>query len=142
MMIEVNIHCPELGELAQALRSRSLPPLPEEPTTAIGTPQSPAKSATAVPTAATNSTAAPTPAPAASTAAAVPTVPVSQAPAAPPAAYDKETLIRAAAELMDQGKQQELLALLARFNVPSMRALDPAQVGDFGAAMKELGAKL
>ena len=117
MQFEIMIHCPELVILADAIQSRKgLPAVAAaapEPVAETVKPELP--------------TANPEPAPVVEAA---------------PAAYDKDTLVRAAAELMDQGKQQELLALLSRFNVPSMVALDPSQFAEFGAAMKEMGAKL
>lgn len=119
MQFEITVHCPELEALAHALRGfKVLPDL---------TPAAPEPIPETV-------TVEPDP----------PTMnPEPPAPVAPPApAYDKETLVRAAAEMMDQGKQQDLLQLLARFNVQSMMALDPSQYSEFGAAMKEMGAKL
>ena len=121
MQFEIMIHCPELVILADAIQSR--------------------KGLSAV------AAAAPEPAPEPVAETVKPELPTANPKPAPvveaaPAAYDKDTLVRAAAELMDQGKQQELLALLSRFNVPSMVALDPSQFAEFGAAMKEMGAKL
>ena len=117
MQFEIMIHCPELVILADAIQSR--------------------KGLSAVAAAAPE----PAPEPVAETVKPeLPPEPVTVSPTA--VVYDKDTLVRAAAKLMDQGKQQDLLALLARFNVPSMMALDPAQFGEFGAAMKEMGADL
>lgn len=66
------------------------------------------------------------------------------APVAPPAApaYSLDQLSRAAAGLMDAGKQQDLIALLAQFGVQAMTQLDKTQYGDFAAALLQLGAKL
>lgn len=123
MQFEIMIHCPELVDLAHAIQDfwvvPDLTPV-AEPTPAAAAQEPPVE---VLPT--KN----PEPAPI------VEDLPVAQT-------YDKDTLVRAAAKLMDQGKQQDLLALLARFNVPSMMALDPAQFGEFGAAMKEMGADL
>lgn len=119
MQFEITVHCPELETLAYALRgAKVLPDL---------TPAAPEP----VPEIVTAEPDPPTMNP-------EPPAPVEAA--AP--AYDKETLVRAAAELMDQGRQQDLLQLLARFNVPSMMALDPSQFAEFGAALKEIGGKL
>ena len=63
------------------------------------------------------------------------------APMAPPA-YSLGQMSRAAAGLMDAGKQQDLIALLARFGVQAMTQLDKAQYGEFAAALQQLGAKL
>ena len=121
MQFEIMIHCPELVILADAIQSRKV--LPAVAAAAPEPAPAPEPPVEALPT--KN----PKPAPI------VEDLPVAQT-------YDKDTLVRAAAELMDQGKQQELLALLSRFNVPSMVALDPSQFAEFGAAMKEMGAKL
>lgn len=123
MQFEIMIHCPELVDLAHAIQGfKVLPDLTPvaEPAPAAAAPEPPAE---VLPTVNT-----------------VPRESVTVSTTAP--SYDKDTLVRAAAKLMDQGKQQDLLALLARFNVPSMMALDPAQFGEFGAAMKEMGADL
>lgn len=117
MQLEITVHCPELETLAYALRGAKvlpdLTPAAPEPEPVTVEPDPPTMN------------------------------PEPPAPVAPPApAYDKETLVRAAAELMDQGRQQDLLQLLARFNVPSMMALDPSQFAEFGAALKEIGGKL
>ena len=123
MQFEIMIHCPELVDLAHAIQDfwvvPDLTPV-AEPTPAAAAQEPPVE---VLPTANT-----------------VPRESVTVSTTAP--SYDKDTLVRAAAKLMDQGKQQDLLALLARFNVPSMMALDPAQFGEFGAAMKEMGADL
>lgn len=121
MQFEIMIHCPELVDLAHAIQGfKVLPDLTPvaEPAPAAAAPEPPVEVLPAKN---------PEPAP---------------VPGQVEAVYDKDTLVRAAAKLMDQGKQQELLALLSRFNVPSMMALDPAQFDEFGAAMKEMGADL
>ena len=124
MQFEIMIHCPELVDLAHAIQGfKVLPDL-----TPVAEPAPAA--------------AAPEPEPVAETVTPKPVPPESVTVSTTAVVYDKDTLIRAAAKLMDQGKQQDLLALLARFNVPSMMALDPAQFGEFGAAMKEMGADL
>ena len=123
MQFEIMIHCPELVDLAHAIQGfKALPDLTPvaKPAPAAAAPEPPVE---VLPTVNT-----------------VPRESVTVSTTAP--SYDKDTLVRAAAKLMDQGKQQDLLALLARFNVPSMMALDPAQFGEFGAAMKEMGADL
>ena len=123
MQFEITVHCPELETLAQALYSVKGQPVPSAD---VGNKLVYHRCDHTFPTDHLQS---PRPEPPAPVEAAAPT-------------YDKETLVRAAAELMDQGRQQDLLQLLARFNVPSMMALDPSQFAEFGAAMKEMGAKL
>lgn len=76
------------------------------------------------------------PAPAANPAPQQTTVPT----AAP--TYQIADLARAAATLMDAGKQPQLLALLAQFGVQSLGQLKPEQFGQFATALRGLGAKL
>lgn len=71
--------------------------------------------------------------------------PVNPAPVAPVAAaptYQIDDLARAAAQLMDAGKQQECLALLAQFQVRGLNDLKPEQFGAFATALRQMGAKL
>lgn len=64
------------------------------------------------------------------------TVPVEQT------TYSQNDLALAASQLMDAGKQQELIALLSRFNVPSLVDLQPDQYGAFAAELRNMGAKI
>ena len=68
--------------------------------------------------------------------------PVTSAPTAAPPQYKLADLAKAAAVLMDNGKQSQLLALLKQFDVRSMSQLEPAQYGAFATALRGLGAKL
>lgn len=70
-----------------------------------------------------------------------PVFPVS-APVAAAPAYQLDDLARAAAQLMDAGKRDDLLALLAQFSVASMAQLPADQYGNFATALRQLGAKL
>ena len=138
MELTITIHAPEIGALAEALRSMSPLPLPlpvMAPMPAIGTPAAPA------PDTSTRSTAEPTPAAAAAPTSAAPTAPTVPT-AAPERKYTKEELARAATGLMDAGRQADLLELLGRFNVLSLMALKPEQYGEFAAGLTEMGAKL
>lgn len=56
--------------------------------------------------------------------------------------YQIADLARAAATLMDAGKQPQLLALLAQFGVQSLGQLMPEQFGQFATALRGLRAKL
>lgn len=144
MQFEITVHCPELETLAQALRDFKGQPVPSAdvgnklfyhrcghtfPTDHLQSPRPEPEAAARAPLG-----------PPSTSHVHTPPVPAPVWPTAP--TYDKETLVRAAAELMDDGKQQDLLQLLARFNVPSMMALDPSQFAEFGAALKEIGGKL
>lgn len=67
---------------------------------------------------------------------------INQAPVAAAPAYQIDDLARAAAQLMDAGKQQECLALLAQFQVRGLNDLKPEQFGAFATALRQMGAKL
>ena len=83
--------------------------------------------------------AAPAPAP---TQAPVPVAPAPApvAPVAPPPSFTLDELSRAAAALMDAGKQQDLLGLLASFGVQAMTQLPKEQYGAFADGLRQLGA--
>lgn len=76
-------------------------------------------------------------APTAPTTPQTPVVPVAAAPA-----YQVDDLARAAAQLMDAGKQQECLALLSQFQVRGLGDLRPEQFGEFATALRQIGAKI
>jgi hypothetical protein len=67
--------------------------------------------------------------------------PVSVPVAAPPT-YDLDSLSRAAAPLMAQGRQVELVGLLKQFGVASLTQLPPTCYGDFATALRGLGAQI
>ena len=89
-------------------------------------------------------------------------VPVAQAPATPvvPTApvgvtapvqasvptsthtYTPDELAGAAMQLMDSGRQNELLSLLQQFGVNSIPALQPLQYGAFATALRDMGAQI
>lgn len=94
---------------------------------------------------------APTPPP--TSAAPVSTAPVSEPVTPPPSAptqeassaavsYSLDDLARAGADLLDQGKQAELPALLARFGITSLPDLPKERYGEFATAMREMGARI
>lgn len=81
-----------------------------------------------------------TPAPAAP-AAAVPVTPV--VPTAPAKAYTWAEIQTACAPLIDNGaSQQALIALLPKYNVPSLTAIPPERYGELVQDLRALGAKL
>lgn len=93
----------------------------------------------------------PTPAPVAPVAptAPVPTeqpaAPVAQAPAAVPVTaptYTLDQIARAGASLVDAGKMEQLLALLARYGVAAVTQLQPDQFGVFATELRALGAQI
>lgn len=100
----------------------------------------------------------PTPAPVAASAR-VPGVPLSvtpaqtAAPVAPTApavqpvptgtpSYTLEMLATAGTVLIDAGKMDQLLTLLAKYGVETLTALDPAQYGNFANDLRALGAQI
>lgn len=58
------------------------------------------------------------------------------------ASYTQDDLARAAMTLMDAGRQNELLNLLAQFGVTSLPDLPQAQYGAFATALRGLGARI
>ncbi len=56
--------------------------------------------------------------------------------------YDMNQLAVAATQLMDAGRQSELLSLLASFGAQSLMALPTEQYGAFATKLRELGAKI
>jgi|GEM_PF-568161 len=78
----------------------------------------------------------------------VPQAPV-QAPQAPQApvqtqipTYTQQDLALAATQLMDSGKQQDVLNLIASFGVQALTQLPQEQFGNFATALRTLGAKI
>lgn len=86
--------------------------------------------------------------------AAIPTAPVTPPPAAPqqpapgavptaaPETYTIDQLAVAATQLMDNGKQQELVNLLSHFGVQALTALPKEQFGEFATRLRMLGARI
>lgn len=77
------------------------------------------------------------------------TAPVTQAPAAPvqtvptsTRTYTPDDLAKAAMQLMDSGRQNDLINLLAQFGVNSVPHLQPNQYGAFATALREMGAQI
>lgn len=56
--------------------------------------------------------------------------------------YDMNQLAVAATQLMDAGKQSELLTLLGSFGAQSLMQLPQEQYGAFATKLRELGAKI
>lgn len=69
-------------------------------------------------------------------------MPVNPAPVATAPAYAMEDLARAASQLMDAGKQQDLLGLLAQFGVQALTQLPKERYGEFATTLRQMGAKL
>ncbi|MDD5987322.1 MAG: hypothetical protein PUC26_05855 [Eubacteriales bacterium] len=56
--------------------------------------------------------------------------------------FTQEQLALAATQLMDAGKQEELIKVLQDMGVPSLANLDPEKYADFAARIRGLGAKI
>lgn len=70
--------------------------------------------------------------------------PVPQQPSVPTSSptYTMDQLARAASQLMDTGKQAELVQLLGQFGAQALTALPQEQYGAFATKLRELGANL
>ena len=66
-----------------------------------------------------------------------PAVPVTTAPT-----YTLDQISKAGASLVDAGKMQQLLALLARYGVQAVTQLQPEQYGVFATELRTLGAQI
>lgn len=89
----------------------------------------------------------PTPAPAVPVSAPAPVAAPAPAPAAAPVpvtapTYSIEQLARAGASLVDAGKMEQLLALLAKYGVQAVTQLRPDQFGVFATELRSLGAQI
>lgn len=75
-----------------------------------------------------------------------PTFPTQQAPQAPVQTqiptYTQQDLALAATQLMDSGKQADVLNLIASFGVQALTQLPQEQFGNFATALRTLGAKI
>ena len=71
-------------------------------------------------------------------------VPTDQPAAAPVTAptYTVDQIARAGASLVDAGKMEQLLALLARYGVAAVTQLQPDQFGAFATELRALGAQI
>ena len=56
--------------------------------------------------------------------------------------YTPQQLAIAATQLMDAGRQNDVLALLARFNVQALTQLTPDMYGSFATELRLMGAKI
>lgn len=73
--------------------------------------------------------------------AAIPTAPVQAVPTSAHT-YTPDELAKAAMQLMDSGRQNDLLALLQQFGTSSIPSLQPSQYGAFATALRGLGAQI
>lgn len=138
----VSAALPQTAE-EQAVRQQIVPAAPVNPTSAQQ-PATPAVPVAAAPIAQTPPNAPTLAMPAAPvTAYTAPTaMPVNPAPVAAAPTFAMEDLARAASQLMDAGKQQDLLGLLAHFGVQALTQLPPERYGEFATSLRQMGAKL
>lgn len=99
-----------------------VPPVTMPPATVVPTQPTPAPVAPAQTVAPTNP---------------APTVPVTTAPT-----YTLDQIAKAGASLVDAGKMEQLLALLAKYGVQAVTQLQPDQYGVFATELRTLGAQL
>lgn len=155
MEMKIKIEVPDLAAAVCKLAAAITPPdintlTPDEPR-GIPAAAPVAPVAAPAPAAPVN----PTPAPVAPVAAPVaptapvpteqPAAPVAQAPAAVPVTaptYTLDQIARAGASLVDAGKMEQLLALLARYGVAAVTQLQPDQFGVFATELRALGAQI
>ena len=132
--IKVTVNCPELAELADAVRGRcaapGVPAAPAAPTALTPPPAAPVVPVT------------PVSAPVTTPALAAPVTPVATpAPTAAPS-YTPEQLAKVGADLVQAGKMPQLLALLAQYGVQAVTQLPPEQYGPFALALRGLGGNI
>lgn len=110
-----------VAPVATPVTHAPVPPVTMPPATAVPTP-APAPAAPAQTVAPTNP---------------APTVPVTTAPT-----YTLDQIAKAGASLVDAGKMEQLLALLAKYGVQAVTQLQPDQYGVFATELRTLGAQL
>lgn len=155
MEMKIKIEVPDLAAAICKLAAAITPPdintlTPDEPRgIPAAAPVAPvAAPAPAAPVNPTPAPVAPVAAPVAPTAPAPteqPAAPVAQAPAAVPVTaptYTLDQIARAGASLVDAGKMEQLLALLARYGVAAVTQLQPDQFGVFATELRALGAQI
>lgn len=59
-----------------------------------------------------------------------------------PATYTMDQLAQAGTQLMDAGRQTDLINLLGSFGVQALTALPKERYGEFATALRQLGAKI
>lgn len=163
--MEITLHIPEMGQLAEAIRfhadqagARLYAQIAAEAPVTAAPAQAPTAAAQA-PTVPAQPVVAPVQvhvAPVHAPVAPVTTIPTQpQVPVAPtlpqpPQApvptqmpgYQLEDIMRAAAVVADKGKRQEVLALMAQFQIPALNLLPPERFSDFAQGLRGLGAQI
>ena len=109
-----------------------MPPVTMPPATVVPTQPTPAPVATPTPA----------PAPVAPAQTAAPTNPAPAVPVTTAPTYTLDQIAKAGASLVDAGKMEQLLALLAKYGVQAVTQLQPDQYGVFATELRTLGAQL
>lgn len=125
----VNISVPQdtpapVAPVATPVTPAPVPPVATPPTTVVPTQPTPA------------------PAPAAPAQTAAPTNPAPAVPVTTAPTYTLDQIAKAGASLVDAGKMEQLLALLAKYGVQAVTQLQPDQYGVFATELRTLGAQL
>ena len=107
-----------------------VPPVTMPPATVVPTQPTPAPVATPTPA----------PAPVAPAQTAAPTNPAPAVPVTTAPTYTLDQIAKAGASLVDAGKMEQLLALLAKYGVQAVTQLQPDQYGVFATELRTLGA--
>lgn len=136
----VNISVPQdapapvapVAPVATPVTPAPVPPVTMPPATVAPTQPTPAPVAT--PTHA--------PAPVAPAQTAAPTNPAPAVPVTTAPTYTLDQIAKAGASLVDAGKMEQLLALLAKYGVQAVTQLQPDQYGVFATELRTLGAQL
>lgn len=109
-----------------------VPPVTEPPVPVVPTQPTPAPVATPTPA----------PAPVAPAQTVAPTNPAPAVPVTTAPTYTLDQIAKAGASLVDAGKMEQLLALLAKYGVQAVTQLQPDQYGVFATELRALGAQL
>ena len=120
----------------------SVPQDTPAPVAPVSAPVTPASVVPTQPTPAPVATPTPAPAPAAPAQTAAPTNPAPAVPVTTAPTYTLDQIAKAGASLVDAGKMEQLLALLAKYGVQAVTQLQPDQYGVFATELRTLGAQL
>ena len=126
--------------LEKSAVNTSVPQDTPAPVLPVTTP--PASVVPTQPTPAPVATTTPAPAPAAPAQTAAPTNPAPAVPVTTAPTYTLDQIAKAGASLVDAGKMEQLLALLAKYGVQAVTQLQPDQYGVFATELRTLGAQL
>lgn len=119
-----------VAPVAAPVTPAPMPPVTMPPATVVPTQPTPAPVAT------------PAPAPVAPAQTAAPTNPAPAVPVTTAPTYTLDQIAKAGASLVDAGKMEQLLALLAKYGVQAVTQLQPDQYGVFATELRTLGAQL